>query len=318
MKIVILDGYVCNPGDMSWDAFAELGNLTVYARTAPDEVVERCRDAQAVITNKTVIAREHLQALPDLQYIGVLATGVNVVDLAAASERDVAVTNIPAYGTSSVAQAVFALLLELTNRVGLHDHEVHKGAWCRHSDFSMALTPLNELAGRTFGIIGFGLIGRTVANIARAFGMHVLFHTRSTPEACEQGYRYLTLAELLGKSDIVSLHCPLTAQTTELINAATIAQMKDGAILINTGRGGLVNEADLAAALHSGKLAGAGVDVLSEEPPAPDNPLLSAPNCVITPHVAWATAEARARLIETAASNLRKFFSGEPVNVVTE
>jgi len=305
MNIVILDGYTANPGDLSWDEFHQLGACTIYDRTSETQVVERARDADAVLTNKSILSRAALAVLPRLRYIGVLATGYNVVDTDAARERGIPVCNVPEYSTPNVAQAVFALLLELTNRTGHHAQTVREGRWCAAKDFCYWDYPLIELKGLTLGIIGYGRIGRAVAEIARAFGMRVLTcDVGDDPDA------------LLRESDVVSLHCPLTAETKHLINVARLAKMKPTAFLINTARGGLVNEADLAEALNSGRIAGAGLDVLSVEPPPVDNPLLRAKNCFITPHIAWATRNARARLLQIAAANLRAWLAGRPQNVV--
>ena len=310
MKIVVLDGFTSNPGDLDWDGLDRLGDLTVYERTAPPDVVPRAAGAGAIITNKTVISAEVMAALPELRYIGLLSTGMNVVDLPEAARRGIAVTNVPAYGTMSVAQTVFALLLDLTNRTELHSRAVHDGAWTESRDFCFMLTPLIELDGLTFGVMGLGEIGRAVAGIAAAFGMKVIAHSR-TPKHLA-GVREVGIPELFRESDVLSLHCPLTPETAEIVNRETLAWMKPGAFLINTGRGGLVNEAALAGALREKRLAGAGLDVLSCEPPAADNPLLSAPNCVITPHIAWASYAARKRLIATVEKNLKAFLAGHP------
>jgi glycerate dehydrogenase len=315
MKIVVLDGHAANPGDLGWDALEALGEVTVYPRTAPDEVVERAAGAQAALTNKTLLPADVLGQLPELQYIGVLATGTNVVDLDAAGQRGIRVTNVPGYSTPSVAQAVFALLLELTNHVGHHARTVREGRWTASEDFAYWDIPIRELAGQTMGIVGYGTIGKRVAAIAAALGMDVIAHTRSPiPEG--QLARPVDLETLLAESDVVSLHCPLTPETTELINAERLARMKPSAILINTGRGGLVDEQALAKALNAGRLAGAGLDVLSSEPPSADNPLLCAENCVITPHQAWASEASRRRLLDEAAANLRAFTEGAERNVV--
>lgn len=317
MRIVILDAHTTNPGDLSWDELAALGDLTVYDRTPAREAVARALGAEIVITNKTLLMRPELEALPGLRYIGLLSTGTNAVDLAAAADCGVVVTNIPAYSTPSVAQMVFALLLELTNHIALHSNAVHAGEWETSEDFCFTRAPLIELAGKTFGVIGYGQTGRAVANIARAFGMRVLVFTRTVPKEDAPDIAFVPLEQVLAGSDILSLHCPLTPQTQEIINAGSLVQMKRGAFLINTGRGGLVNERDLAQALQSGHLAGAGLDVLSVEPPAPDNPLLRQNNCVITPHIAWASKAARTRLIAAVAGNLTAFLAGKPINVVT-
>ena len=318
MKIVILDGFACNPGDLNWSGIEAFGDLTVYERSAPDQVLARCAGAEIVLTNKTLLGREQLVALPSVKYVGLLSTGTNAVNVAAASECGIVVTNIPAYSTMSVAQNVFALLLELTNQTGLHNQAVHDGAWVRSRDFCFTLAPLVELADRTFGLVGYGAIGRAVAGMALAFGMRVKVCTRTRPDTAPAGVDFVGLSELLEHADVVSLHCPLNDATKELINRTTIRQMKDGAFLINTGRGGLINEVDVAAALETGKLGGVGVDVLSREPPTADNPLLSARNCVITPHISWASKAARTRLIGIATDNIRAFLAGAPIHVVKE
>ena len=313
-NIVVLDGFALNPGDLKWDALEALGTCAVYERTPPESREARARDADAVFTNKVVVDAVLMERLPRLRYIGVLATGYNVVDVAAARERGIVVTNIPAYSTPSVAQHTFALLLELTNRAALHADAVRAGEWCAAKDFSFTKSPLVELAGKTFGIIGWGAIGRRVANIARAFGMNVAVHTRTRFDNAETPW--LELHDLLAQSDIVSLHCPLTPQTQHLINAERLALMKPSAFLLNTGRGPLLDEQAVADALNSNRLTGLGADVLSTEPPKPDNPLLTAKNTVITPHIAWATLAARQRLLDIAVHNLKSFFAGAPVNQV--
>ncbi len=311
-RIVVLDGYTANPGDLSWEALSALGTLVVHDRTAPADVVARAAGADVVLTNKTVLTAETLSALPDLKLVCVLATGYNVVDVAAARARRVPVCNVPEYSTPNVAQAVFSLLLELTNRTGHHDRTVHEGRWAACPDFCYWDGDLVELAGRTFGVVGHGRIGRAVAGVARAFGMTVLFHRRSPDgdPAC------VDVDRLFAESDVVSLHCPLTPETDKLVDARRLSLMKPTAFLINTARGALVDEAALAEALAAGRIAGAGLDVLSVEPPAPSNPLLSAPRCVITPHIAWATRDARRRLLDTTAGNVAAFLAGSPRNVV--
>jgi glycerate dehydrogenase len=316
MKIVILDACTSNPNDLSWDRIAAMGELTAYERTPPDQVIARCADAEIVFTNKTYLGRQEISALPRLRFLGLLSTGTDAIDVRAATELGIPVTYIPAYSTSSVAQHVFALILNLTNQTSLHSQAVHSGAWANSRDFCFTLTPILELSGLTLGLIGYGAIGKAVAIIGRAFGMRVLVHTRVAPAAGVDGITFVSLPELLSQSDIVSLHCPMNEKTKHLINRDTIGQMKDGAMLINTGRGGLVNEVDLAAALKSAKLGGAGLDVLSSEPPKPDNPMLNAPNCIITPHVAWASKAARARLIDIASDNLQAFLNGSLINLV--
>ena len=316
MKIVMLDAYSCNPGDLTWDKIAAMGELTAYDRTPPDQVLSRCEDAEIVFTNKTVLGRQQLTALPKLRFLGLLSTGTNAVDVQAATELGIPVTYIPAYSTPSVAQHVFTLLLDFANQTNLHSQAVEAGAWTASPDFCFTLSPLIELSGLTLGLVGYGAISQAVATIGRAFGMRVLVHTRTVPAEGADGVTFVDFSELLRQSDVISLHCPLNEKTTEMINGAAIAQMKTGAMLINTGRGGLINEADVASALNSGKLGGAGLDVLSIEPPKADNPLLSAKHCVITPHIAWASKAARARLIDIASANLRAFLDGSPINLV--
>jgi glycerate dehydrogenase len=315
MKIAVLDGYTLNPGDLDWSGLRALGDCEIHDRTPPDRVLERARGAGALLTNKVVLGRNHFEALPDLRYIGVLATGTNVVDLAAARERGIMVTNVPAYSTDSVAQLVFALLLHLTHRVGDHAASVRAGDWSRCRDFCYRLDPLAELSGWTMGLVGFGRIGRAVARIAQAFGMRVTVHTRRPPQDAA-GCEFLPLDDLFRTADVVSLHCPLTPETERLVDRRRLDLMKPGAILLNTGRGPLLDEAAVAEALNSGRLGGAGLDVLSSEPPAEDNPLLTAPNCVITPHIGWGTLAARVRLLDIASGNLRAFLAGTPCHVV--
>ncbi len=316
-KIVVLDGYTLNPGDLGWEPLQELGDCTIYDRSAPEEVIERAADAEILFVNKVPVDAARMDRLPRLKYIGVLATGYNVIDVAAARERNITVTNIPSYGTNAVAQMTFALLLELTNRAGEYAESVRRGDWSRSPDFCYYLGPAMELAGRTFGVVGYGRIGRAAAAIARAFGMKTIASssTRQSGTA-DDGTPFVTLADLLRESDVVSLHCPLTADNYHLINEERLGMMKKSAFLLNTGRGQLIDAVALAAALRNGVIAGAGLDVLEVEPPR-ENPLIGTPNCVITPHVAWATREARQRLLEIAASNLAAFLRGEPVNVVS-
>ena len=314
MHIVIVDGYTANPGDLSWAAFEQCGSLAVWDRTAPRERFERCTDAEAIITNKVVLDRPLLERLPRLKYIGVTATGHNIVDSACARQRGIVVTNVPNYCTASVAQHVFALIFELAHRVGLHDASVHAGRWSRSPDFSYWDTPQVELTGKTIGLIGYGHIAQAVARIALAMDMKVIVQTR-TPRAAA-GVEFTDRETIFRVSDVMSLHCPLTPDTAQMVNAATLALMKPTAFLINTARGALVDEAALAQALRDGRIAGAGVDVLSAEPPPADNPLLAAPNCIITPHIAWASREARANLIHHACENLKAFLAGAPINVV--
>lgn len=315
MKIVILDGYTVNPGDLSWNKIEELGPCTIYDRTPADKTVERASGAGAIFTNKVMINAPEISHLPDLKYIGVLATGYNVVDIQAARDAGITVTNIPAYSTASVAQMVFAHILHLAVNVAGHAQSVEKGGWSQSLDFSYSLTPQIELKDKTLGIIGFGQIGQAVARIGQAFGMKIRYHNRSKKEAPD-GMVQTDLDTLLASSDFISLNCPLTADNQRFINKQTISRMKNNAFLINTGRGALIHEQDLADALNSGRIAGAGLDVLSTEPPAASNPLTTARNCFITPHIAWATHEARERLISIAAQNLRSFLEGKPANVV--
>ena len=317
MKIVVLDGYCLNPGDLSWDALRAFGEVDVYERTPAGEVAGRAQGAALVLTNKTPLPAETLARLPDLKYIGVLATGYNVVDVEAARGQGITVTNIPTYGTASVAQFVFALLLELCHNVKLHADAVRGGEWSRHADWSFWKSPLVELEGKTMGVIGFGRIGRAVGRIADAMGMRVLANdTWQGDTPAYPGFRWVGLDELLRESDVVSLHSPLFPETQGMIHAGTLALMKPSAFLINTSRGALVVDRDLAEALNAGRLAGAGVDVLTVEPPAEANPLLSARNCLVTPHIAWATREARARLMDAVVGNISGFLSGNPANVI--
>lgn len=318
MKIVVLDGYTLNPGDLHWNALAALGDVAVYDRTEVSSIVERIGDAELILTNKTPISAETMQACKNLRYIGVLATGYNIVDTTAAKAAGIVVTNIPAYGTDSVAQFTFALLLEICHHVGHHAQSVRDGEWTKSPDFCYWHYPLIELADKTMGIIGFGRIGRRTSEIARAFGMRVLAYDEYPNTVYEkEGIICTALDRLLAESDVISLHCPLTDRNKGMINADTIAKMKDGAILINTSRGPLVDEIALAAALNSGKLAAAAVDVVSTEPIRPDNPLLKARNILITPHIAWAPKEARSRLLNIAVENVRAFIDGSPINVVS-
>ncbi len=315
MKIVILDGFTAQPGDLSWQALEELGTLTVYDRTLPHETVTRAADADIVLTNKVVISREVMDQLPKLRYIGVLATGYNVVDIQAASQRGITVTNVPAYSTESVAQMVFAHLLTVTNRTEHYAIANREGRWSRNPDFCYWDFPHTELAGKTFGIVGLGNIGQRVAQIALAFGMKV--KAMSSKPTLPAGIEKVSWEELLATSDILSLHCPLTERTHHLINSDTLRQMKSTAILINTGRGPLVDDQAVALALSEGRLSAFCADVLTEEPPSTENPLLKQPNAFITPHIAWASREARIRLIQVATDNVRAFLDGKPQNVVT-
>ena len=316
MKIVILDGYTENPGDLSWEGFAALGELTVYERTAAADIVPRIGDAEIVYTNKTPITAETLAACPNLRYIGLLATGYNVVDVAAAKARGVAVTNIPTYGTAAVAQFAIAMLLEICHHVAHHSDAVHAGRWTANPDWCFWDYPLIELDGKTMGIIGFGRIGQATGRIARALGMRVLAYDSRPSDAGRAIAEYVPLDELLAVSDVISLHCPLFPETEGIVNKANIARMKDGVILLNNSRGPLVVEQDLSDALNSGKVYAAGLDVVSTEPIRPDNPLLKAKNCFITPHISWAPRESRQRLMDIAVENLRAFLAGAPVNVV--
>ena len=316
MKIVILDGYTANPGDLSWQGLEEMGEVTVYDRTKAEETVVRAAEAEIVLTNKVVISREIIAQLPMLKYIGVLATGYNVVDIEAAHERGITVTNVPAYSTESVAQMVFAHLLTVTNRTEHYAIENRKGRWTENPDFCYWDFPHMELAGKTFGIVGLGNIGRRVAEIATAFGMHVKAMTSKSADALPANIEKATLEDLLSTSDVLSLHCPLTDTTRHLINRETLRQMKPTAILINTGRGPLVNDQDVADALAGGRLAAFCADVLTEEPPKADNPLLKESNAYFTPHIAWASTEARKRLIQVAVDNVCQFINGQPQNVV--
>lgn len=316
MKIVLLDAHAANPGDLSWSALEAIAPCTVYPRTPPDAIIDRCADAEIVITNKAPLTRDTIARLPTLRYIGVTATGTNVVDLEAARDHGVTVTNVPGYGTPSVAQHVFALLLELTHHTGHHAQSVRDGRWASCPDFSYWDHPLVELSGRTLGIIGFGDIGRAVARIGLAFEMTVLASRRSWETPPPEGVTPAETDDIFRLSDVVSLHCPLTEATHHLVCDRTLALMKPTAFLINTGRGPLVDESALARALQNNRLAGAGLDVLSTEPPPPNHPLFTAPRCLITPHFGWATREARLRLIHTVAANLRAYLDGHPTNVV--
>lgn len=316
MKIVILDGYTANPGDLSWDELKTMGELTVYDRTSKSETVERAAEADIVLTNKVIIGRQEMDQLPRLKYIGVLATGYNVVDIEAAHQRGITVTNVPAYSTESVAQMVFAHLLTVTNRTEHYAQENRQGRWTANKDFCYWDFPHMELAGKLFGIVGLGNIGQRVAAIAHAFGMKVCAYTSKSAEQLPDYVQKLPLTDILSACDIVSLHCPLTPATHHLINRQTLQQMKPSAILINTGRGPLVDDQAVADALAEGKLAAFCADVLTEEPPKATNPLLKQPNAYITPHIAWASTEARVRLLAVAISNVRSFVTGHPQNIV--
>ena len=315
MKIVILDAYAANPGDLSWDEFAALGDLTVYDRTAQEDAAARIGDAEVVFINKVRLTDEIFAACPNLKLVSILATGYNIVDLAAAKRRGITVCNVPGYSTRAVVQMTFALLLEICQQVGLHSGAVHTGRWQTCPDFCFWDRPLIELDGKTMGIVGYGAIGSAVGTVAQALDMKLLVtarHEKPVPE----GARFVSLPELLAQSDIVSLHCPQTAENARMIDAGALAQMKDGAILLNTARGGLLDEQAVADALRSGKLLAAGMDVVSAEPIRADNPLLTAPNCFLTPHIAWAPLETRRRLQAISAENLRAFLAGKPQNVV--
>ena len=317
MNIVFLDAFTANPGDLSWSEFESLGHCTIHDRTPADQTIERAKDAEVVITNKAVLSRAVIESLPKLRYIGVIATGYNVVDIAAARERGIIVANVPGYGSPSVAQAVFALLLELTNHTGQQTQDVSKGRWAACPDFCFWDKPIIELQGLTLGLVGLGDIGASVARIALAFGMKVIATRRTWAVPPPAGITPAPLDKVLRESDVISLHCPLTDETKHLINAGSLAQMKPSALLINTARGPLIDEPALATALNEGRIAGAGLDVLSVEPPSKDNPLFTAKNCLITPHTAWASRASRARLITIAADNLRQWQAGRPINVVS-
>lgn len=318
LRIIVLDGYTLNPGDLSWDELHAIGEVTIYDRTPPNQVIPRAAGCEVILTNKTILNRDTISRLPEVKYIGVLATGYNVVDVKAAAEAGILVTNIPAYSTRSVAQMVFAHLLEICHHAGAHDQAVKKGDWTGSRDFCFWNYPLIELSGKTMGIIGMGRIGQAVAAIARAMGMNIIgMNSTAKQDVTDPGFRFASLDELLAYSDVISLHCPVTEATTGLINRKTIASMKDGVILINTSRGQLIVEEDLAEALRSGKIYAAGLDVLQSEPPKADNPLINLPNCIITPHIAWAPKEARIRLMALTVGNLRAWLAGNPVNVVS-
>ena len=314
IKIVVTDGYTLNPGDLSWEQIESLGELTVYDRTKPSAIVERCRDANIVLTNKVPFNESVLSQLPQLKMIGVTATGYNIIDMQTAAKNNIVVCNVPAYGTASVAQHTIALLLELTNQVGRHAASVAAGDWVKAPDFSYQLAPITELAGKTLGIVGWGNIGQQTARIAQALGMEIVYYNPSKKEKAFA--TWLPLQELFAKADVVSLHCPLKPDNKEFVNNDLIAVMKRSACIINTSRGQLINEQHLADALNTGRIAGAALDVLSVEPPSSRNPLLSAKNCIITPHNAWISKEARQRVMATTVENIRAFLRGEPVHVV--
>ena len=318
MKITILDAYTSNPGDLSWDAFEEFGKVTVHDRTTPKEVVARCAGCEAVLTNKVVLNAEIMDQLPELKYIGVLATGTNVVDLDYARQRGICVTNIPGYSTDSVVQHILAFMLHFSSMVSIHNDAVDKGDWVNSKDFCFTLGTLNELSGATLGIIGLGTIGRKLAKVADALGMKIVAAHQSSMRRLELPFEveWLPVDEVFARSDFLSLNCPLTLETDKVVNAPRLQKMKSSAVVINTGRGPLVDEQALADALNNGTIAGAGLDVLSTEPPSADNPLLGAKNCVITPHIAWSSIEARSRLIAIAADNLSAYLEGNPKNQV--
>ncbi|RYG04492.1 MAG: D-2-hydroxyacid dehydrogenase [Chitinophagaceae bacterium] len=317
MKIVVLDGYTLNPGDLNWDDLRKQGDLTIYERSSITEVVERVQGAEVIFTNKVPLSAEVISKLPALRYIGVFATGYNIVDIEAARSQGIIVCNVPGYSTASVVQLTFALILEHFNRVSLHAASVANGDWAGSKDFSYTLSPLTELAGKTIGIIGFGTIGQQVADVAEAFGMQVIASSRTiTDQTKRKNFRWTNPESLYSEADIITIHCPLTDQTKGMINHAALVQMKTSAFLVNTARGPIIVEQDLADALNNGTIAGAGLDVLSVERPSPANPLLSAKNTIITPHIAWATREARERLMQISVNNLQSYLNGKPVNVV--
>ncbi len=317
MKIVVLDSYTLNPGDLSWDWLLTFGEVVIYDRTPSDKILERTKEADIILTNKILLKENIISELPDLKYIGVLATGYNNVDLDAAKNRGIIVTNVPGYGTTAVAQLTFALLLELCHHVQRHSDSVYEGRWSDSVDFCYSDFPLIELKGKTMGIIGFGNIGSMVGDIAGAFGMNIIAAGRSeSDQSHRNNFRWTGITELLGQSDVVTIHCPLLPETKGLINAESLSKMKNSAFLINTSRGQIVVEEDLANALNNNTIAGAAIDVLSDEPPFKDNPLFKAKNCIITPHIGWATKEARGRLMDIVMNNLSAFIAGKPVNVV--
>ena len=316
MNIVILDGVTANPGDLSWDFLDKYGTVTVYDRSPEAVIPERAKDADIVIINKTVMTRRVVEQLPKLKLIALLATGYNVVDTAACDDCGIAVANIPSYSVSAVAQQTFAFILEFANRIGIHSDSVLSGEWASYPDFCYQLAPLRELLGKTIGIIGYGRIGRRVAELAKAFEMNVLVNTAHPEKYKDADVRFMPLDEMLPLCDFVTVHCPMTPETDKMVNEKFISMMKDGAFLVNTSRGGELDEKAVAAALESGKLAGAGVDVLSVEPPVPENPLLHAKNIYITPHIAWASYDTRVRLMEILEENIASFIAGKPINIV--
>lgn len=315
MKIVVLDGHTLNPNDLSWKPFEQMGTLEVYPRTPPERLIERSVNAEVLLVNKVKLTADEINQLPNLKYIGICATGFDNIDLKRAAEKGITVTNIPAYGTESVAQHVFALLLELTNKVGLHNKSVHELEWVRNADFSYFKAPLVELASKTMGVMGYGAIGKKVCEIAAAFGMRVLVHSKHATNV--SAGELVSLETLFQESDVVSIHAALTPQTSGVVNDGLLSVMKHSALLINTSRGAIINESDLAHYLNSGKIAGAALDVLSKEPPIPDNPILTAKNCIITPHISWVSRESRQRLMDIAVENLQMYLKQTPVNVVT-
>jgi glycerate dehydrogenase len=318
MKIIVLDGFTLNPGDLSWEGLEQLGEVVVYDRTPTDKIVERCKGAEVLLTNKVSIGEKEINSLPDLKYIGVTATGYNIIAIEAAKQRGITVCNVPGYSTPSVVQLTFALLLELCLHVQRHSDAVNDGKWSRSLDFSFWDYPLMELSGKTMGIIGFGTIGQQVADVATAFGMNIIGASRThSDQSQRKNFKWAEMSDLFKESDVVSIHSPLNAQTEGLINKASLRSMKASAFLLNTARGPIIVEEDLADALNEGIIAGAGLDVLSVEPPAKDNPLFNAKNCIITPHIAWATFESRTRLLQIATDNLAAFKKGNPVNVVS-
>ena len=316
MKIVVLDGYAANPGDLNWEPLSELGSCTIYDRTAKKDVIERSKDADIILTNKVIFTRELMESLPNLKYIGVMATGYNTVDIEAAKEHNIVVTNIPAYSTNSVAQMVFSHILTITQNVQRHSDLVHQGKWSSNPDFCFWDSPLLELHGKTIGIVGLGSIGKAVARIALGFGMKVIAYTSKSKLQLSQEIKKAELDELFKQSDIVSLHCPLTADTRNMVNLERLKTMKESSILINTGRGPLINEEDLAYALKNKIIYAAGLDVMSKEPPLADNPLLKIDNCFITPHIAWASEAARSRLMDILIDNVKAFIAKKPINQV--
>lgn len=316
MKTVILDGFAANPGDLSWDFLNKYGEVTVYDRTEEKDIISRAEGAEIIILNKTIMSRKTIEALPDLKLIAILATGYNIVDTKACDDHGVLVANIPSYSVSAVAQQTFAFILEFANRIGAHSQSVLSGGWASNPDFSYQVAPLKELCGKTIGIIGFGRIGKRVAELAKAFEMRIIANTAHPEKYKDSGVEFMSLDEMLPLCDFVTLHCPMTPETDKLINAEFISKMKDGAFIVNTSRGGEVDEQALADALNNGKLAGAGVDVLSTEPPKADNPLLSAKNIFITPHIAWASFETRERLMGILEENISSYIAGTPVNIV--